>query len=159
MDVNGELSLKNLPSPNERVTLSKIDEASSVASQSSKSCNSELFVHEKASTVSLNITNPYSSKQKIDKMNEKNLLDKNGISTIIDRKSSVNGSYTPIISPKSSNSKQSSMPHLLEHSKLKRNLSKTKAWYDIPSDEDPEAPEADSLASIISHRSHSSEED
>ena len=31
--------------------------------------------------------------------------------------------------------------------------------YDIPSDEDPEAPEADSLASIISHRSHSSEEE
>lgn len=159
MDVNEDLSFKNLPSPNERVVLSKIDEASSVASQSSKSCNSELLVNEKTSTVSLNITTPYSSKQKIDKMNEKNLLDKNSIATMIDRKSSVNGSYTPIISTKSPNSKQAGMSHLLEQSKLKRNFSKTKAWYDIPSDEDPEAPEADSLASIITHRSHSSEED
>ena len=41
---------------------------------------------------------------------------------------------------------------------IRRRDSGLKAWYDVPSDEDHEAPEADSLASIISHRS-SSEED
>lgn len=34
----------------------------------------------------------------------------------------------------------------------------SKAWYDVPSDDDTEAPEADSLASIISHRGSSDEE-
>ena len=41
---------------------------------------------------------------------------------------------------------------------IRRRDSSQKAWYDVPSDEDHEAPEADSLASIISNRS-SSEED
>ena len=41
---------------------------------------------------------------------------------------------------------------------VRRRDSSLKAWYDVPSDEDHEAPEADSLASIISNRS-SSEED
>jgi hypothetical protein len=41
---------------------------------------------------------------------------------------------------------------------IRRRDSSLKAWYDVPSDEDHEAPEADSLASIISNRS-SSEED
>lgn len=41
---------------------------------------------------------------------------------------------------------------------VRRAESSRKAWYDVPSDEDPEIPEADSLASIISNRS-SSEED
>jgi hypothetical protein len=41
---------------------------------------------------------------------------------------------------------------------VRRRDSSQKAWYDVPSDEDHEAPEADSLASIISNRS-SSEED
>ena len=41
---------------------------------------------------------------------------------------------------------------------IRRRDSSLKAWYDVPSDEDPDTPEADSLASIISHRS-SSEED
>ena len=36
--------------------------------------------------------------------------------------------------------------------------SESKAWYDVPSDDDTEAPEADSLASIISHRGSSDEE-
>ena len=33
-----------------------------------------------------------------------------------------------------------------------------KAWYDVPSDDETEAPEADSLASIISHRGSSDDE-
>ena len=33
-----------------------------------------------------------------------------------------------------------------------------KAWYDVPSDDDTEAPEADSLASLISHRGSSDDE-
>ena len=41
---------------------------------------------------------------------------------------------------------------------IRRRDSSQKAWYDVPSDEDHDAPEADSLASIISNRS-SSEED
>jgi hypothetical protein len=34
----------------------------------------------------------------------------------------------------------------------------SKAWYDVPSDDETEAPEADSLASIISHRGSSDDE-
>ena len=41
--------------------------------------------------------------------------------------------------------------------KLRRNMS-IRAWYDVPYEEDIEAPEADSLASIISNRSSSNEE-
>ena len=40
----------------------------------------------------------------------------------------------------------------------KRESMSSKAWYDVPSDDDTEAPEADSLASIISHRGSSDEE-
>ena len=42
--------------------------------------------------------------------------------------------------------------------KIRENSSMSKAWYDVPSDDDTEAPEADSLASIISHRGSSDEE-
>ena len=34
-----------------------------------------------------------------------------------------------------------------------------KAWYDVPSEDETEAPEADSLASIISHRGSSEDEE
>lgn len=47
---------------------------------------------------------------------------------------------------------------VVKNQSVKRAESSRKAWYDVPSDEDPEIPEADSLASIISNRS-SSEED
>ena len=161
MDINGDLSLKNNNfSCNERGALSKIDETSSVASQSSKSCNSEMIVQDKVSTVSLNVSSPYSSKHHVEKMNERNLLDNSGIKNISDRISHLNKMSAPIVSNKSSSSTlKSSTSNLLEQPKLKRNVSNTKAWYDIPSDEDTEAPEADSLASIITHRSHSSEEE
>lgn len=43
--------------------------------------------------------------------------------------------------------------------KMRFKRRENKAWYDVPSDDDPEAPEADSLASIISHRGSSDEED
>lgn len=39
-----------------------------------------------------------------------------------------------------------------------RNNNNSKAWYDVPSDDETEAPEADSLASIISHRGSSEDE-
>ena len=79
--------------------------------------------------------------------------DKNRVLTKIDEASSVASSSrcsgsdivktSPIRMPKSP-------------SRVKR--SNLRAWYDVPSDEDHEAPEADSLASIISHRSSSEEE-
>ena len=40
----------------------------------------------------------------------------------------------------------------------KRTADFSKAWYDVPSDDETEAPEADSLASIISHRGSSDDE-
>jgi hypothetical protein len=40
----------------------------------------------------------------------------------------------------------------------KKKESLSKAWYDVPSDDDTEAPEADSLASIISHRGSSDDD-
>lgn len=42
--------------------------------------------------------------------------------------------------------------------KKTRRMAESKAWYDVPSDDDTEAPEADSLASIISHRGSSDDE-
>ena len=161
MDINGDGSWKKCDnsSSTDQVALSRIDEASSVASQSSKSCNSESFLQDKVSNVSPNTTNPYSTKDKVHKINEKNLLNNSDTPNLRDEVSILNKSYTPINSSNSANSKQTSITHLLEQPKLRRNFSNTKAWYDIPSDEDPEAPEADSLASIITHRSHSSEED
>ena len=39
-----------------------------------------------------------------------------------------------------------------------KKIKSPKAWYDVPSDDDTEAPEADSLASIISHRGSSDDE-
>ena len=161
MDINGDGSWKKCDnsSSTDQVALSRIDEASSVASQSSKSCNSESFLRDKVSNVSPNTTNPYSTKDKVHKINEKNLLNNSDTPNLRDEVSILNKSYTPINSSNSANSKHTSITHLLEQPKLRRNFSNTKAWYDIPSDEDPEAPEADSLASIITHRSHSSEED
>ncbi len=45
------------------------------------------------------------------------------------------------------------------HSGHKLKMEVNKAWYDVPSDDETEAPEADSLASIISHRDQSSEDE
>ena len=47
---------------------------------------------------------------------------------------------------------------IAKKSKKIREFGTSKAWYDVPSDDDTEAPEADSLASIISHRGSSDEE-
>ena len=44
------------------------------------------------------------------------------------------------------------------HHHTKRTVDFNKAWYDVPSDDETEAPEADSLASIISHRGSSDDE-
>ena len=150
MKTSIELTLLNghAHSQNERVSLSKIDEASSVASQSSKSCNSELM-HDKSFG---NNIEPYDG---VINMNERNFIDTN-ILSIVKKNSSTK---SPIITSNLPGTIASSIPIPGEQKKLKRNFSNTKAWYDIPSDEDPEAPEADSLASIITHRSHSSEED
>ena len=48
--------------------------------------------------------------------------------------------------------------HAHHHTSSKRTVDFNKAWYDVPSDDETEAPEADSLASIISHRGSSDDE-
>ena len=153
-----ELTLTNGNLPgvrNDRVSLSKIDEASSIASQSSKSCYSESINNENVSIVSLANNNMYVTQHTANAMNDKNSADNGHVI-------GSNGGYigsNKITSFKTSSKTSVNINSPIEGSKLKRNSSSSRAWYDVPSDEDPEAPEEDSLASIISHRSHSSEED
>ena len=153
-----ELTLTNGNLPgvrNDRVSLSKIDEASSIASQSSKSCYSESINNENVSIVSLANNNMYVTQHTANAMNDKNSADNGNVI-------GNNGAYiesNKISSFKTSSKTSVNINSPIEGSKLKRNSSSSRAWYDVPSDEDPEAPEEDSLASIISHRSHSSEED
>ena len=153
-----ELTLTNSNVPgvrNDRVSLSKIDEASSIASNSSKSCYAESMNNENVSIVSLANNNMYVTQHTANAMNDKNSAD-NG--HVIGDSSAYIGS-SKISSFKTSSKTSVKINSPIEGSKLKRNFSSSRAWYDVPSDEDPEAPEEDSLASIISHRSHSSEED